>query len=226
MNVTIDKPLLKSLTLMASVIEARDAYTGGHLWRVSQYCRQLAEAAGLPCFVNSMIEMGISVVASLHLVASLPNLVDHGHAVSFAQRIVTMGNEVHVVHTGQHGIAERAGHELPVPLDQDDLGGRRISSEVFRASRASEAASDNQDPAVHLPGAGYQGPSRQAGARACRSQQTNELSTRECCHDSISTLIRPGREVLRNQRDFFIGIPPGVPSHHRGGTLAGSKLLQ
>ena len=48
MNVTIDKPLLKSLTLMASVVEARDAYTGGHLWRVSQYCQQLAEAAGLP----------------------------------------------------------------------------------------------------------------------------------------------------------------------------------
>lgn len=48
MKITIEKPLLKSLTLMASIIEARDAYTGGHLWRVSQYCRQLAEAASLP----------------------------------------------------------------------------------------------------------------------------------------------------------------------------------
>jgi HD-GYP domain-containing protein (c-di-GMP phosphodiesterase class II) len=48
MRVQIEKPLLKSLTLMASVIEARDAYTGGHLWRVSQYCGQLAQAAGLP----------------------------------------------------------------------------------------------------------------------------------------------------------------------------------
>ncbi len=48
MKLQIEKPLLKSLTLMASVIEARDAYTGGHLWRVSQYCGRLAQAAGLP----------------------------------------------------------------------------------------------------------------------------------------------------------------------------------
>lgn len=47
MKIQIEKPLLKSLALMASVIEARDAYTGGHLWRVSQYCRKLAGAAGL-----------------------------------------------------------------------------------------------------------------------------------------------------------------------------------
>lgn len=47
MRVQIEKPLLKSLMLMTSVIEARDAYTGGHLWRVSQYCRKLAEAVGL-----------------------------------------------------------------------------------------------------------------------------------------------------------------------------------
>ncbi|WP_372679862.1 HD domain-containing phosphohydrolase [Desulfosarcina sp.] len=47
MKIQIDKPLLKSLAMMASVIEARDAYTGGHLWRVSQYSQQLAEAASL-----------------------------------------------------------------------------------------------------------------------------------------------------------------------------------
>ena len=47
MKIKIEKPLLKSLAMMASVIEARDAYTGGHLWRVSQYSQQLAEAAGL-----------------------------------------------------------------------------------------------------------------------------------------------------------------------------------
>ena len=47
MKIQIEKPLLKSLTLMASVIEARDAYTGGHLWRVSQYAQRLAQAAGM-----------------------------------------------------------------------------------------------------------------------------------------------------------------------------------
>ena len=48
MKIAIEKQLLKSLALMASMIEARDAYTGGHLWRVSRYCRLLAETAGLP----------------------------------------------------------------------------------------------------------------------------------------------------------------------------------
>jgi HD-GYP domain-containing protein (c-di-GMP phosphodiesterase class II) len=48
MKIRIEKPLLKSLTLMASVIEARDAYTGGHLWRVSQYSQRLARACGMP----------------------------------------------------------------------------------------------------------------------------------------------------------------------------------
>lgn len=48
MKIHIEKPLLKSLTLMASVIEARDTYTGGHLWRVSQYCQRLAQAVAMP----------------------------------------------------------------------------------------------------------------------------------------------------------------------------------
>lgn len=42
-----DKALLSSLMIMGSVVEARDAYTGGHLWRVAQFTRLLAEKAGL-----------------------------------------------------------------------------------------------------------------------------------------------------------------------------------
>ncbi len=38
--------LLASLLTMAWFVEARDPYTGGHLWRVSRYARLLAEAAG------------------------------------------------------------------------------------------------------------------------------------------------------------------------------------
>ncbi len=58
MKIQIEKPMLKSLTLMASVIEARDAYTGGHLWRVSQYCQLLAEAAGLPAEMVFLARLG------------------------------------------------------------------------------------------------------------------------------------------------------------------------
>lgn len=40
--------LLASLLVMAWMVEARDPYTGGHLWRVSQFSRLLAGEAGLP----------------------------------------------------------------------------------------------------------------------------------------------------------------------------------
>lgn len=42
------KALLSSLFMMAWFVEARDPYTGGHLWRVSRYARLLGEEAGLP----------------------------------------------------------------------------------------------------------------------------------------------------------------------------------
>ena len=69
----------------ARVFSLKTGKCGG-LFRTRQIAA-MAEAAGLPCFVNSMIEMGISVAASLHLAASLPNLVDHGHALMSHLRI-------------------------------------------------------------------------------------------------------------------------------------------
>lgn len=50
--------LLHSLFIMASMVEARDPYTGGHLWRVSQYCRVLAEMGGLPPNQVARISLG------------------------------------------------------------------------------------------------------------------------------------------------------------------------
>ncbi len=50
--------LLKSLFVMASMVEARDPYTGGHLWRVSQFSRILAEDGGLPSNVVARIALG------------------------------------------------------------------------------------------------------------------------------------------------------------------------
>ena len=43
----IEKQLLKSLLVMADIIEARDPYTGGHVWRVSQYAKLLATKVGV-----------------------------------------------------------------------------------------------------------------------------------------------------------------------------------
>jgi HD domain-containing protein len=44
---SVNIPLLKSLVSLATVIEAKDPYTGGHTWRVSRYARMLAEDIGL-----------------------------------------------------------------------------------------------------------------------------------------------------------------------------------
>ena len=50
--------LLNSLFIMASMVEARDPYTGGHLWRVSQFSRALAEHGGLPPNQVARISLG------------------------------------------------------------------------------------------------------------------------------------------------------------------------
>ncbi len=40
--------LIKSMLVLADVVEARDPYTGGHIWRVSQFAKLLAIKIGLP----------------------------------------------------------------------------------------------------------------------------------------------------------------------------------
>lgn len=50
--------LLQSLFVMSSIVEARDSYTGGHLWRVGQFSRLLAEAAGLTSQEVARISVG------------------------------------------------------------------------------------------------------------------------------------------------------------------------
>lgn len=61
--------MLASLLVMAWVVEARDPYTGGHLWRVSRYAALLCEQAGIamdPCariaiggFLHDLGKVGI-----------------------------------------------------------------------------------------------------------------------------------------------------------------------
>ncbi len=51
-------PLIASLYRMAWMVEARDPYTGGHLWRVSQFSRLLAEDLDLPSGEVARITLG------------------------------------------------------------------------------------------------------------------------------------------------------------------------
>jgi hypothetical protein len=50
--------MLASLLVMAWVVEARDPYTGGHLWRVSRFSSLLAERAGIAAEECARIALG------------------------------------------------------------------------------------------------------------------------------------------------------------------------
>lgn len=50
--------LLRSLLVMAWMVEARDPYTGGHLWRVSRFSRLLASELDLPDSDVARISLG------------------------------------------------------------------------------------------------------------------------------------------------------------------------
>jgi hypothetical protein len=50
--------LMASLLVMAWMVEARDPYTGGHLWRVSRYARLLAAELGLTDAEVARISVG------------------------------------------------------------------------------------------------------------------------------------------------------------------------
>ncbi|MEF9673699.1 HD domain-containing protein [Pseudomonas sp. PCH446] len=50
--------MLSSLLVMAWVVEARDPYTGGHLWRVAQFCELLAQKAGFAAEEVARIALG------------------------------------------------------------------------------------------------------------------------------------------------------------------------
>ena len=47
MGVKIDPNLLNSLLVLGTIIEAKDPYTGGHVWRVAEYSKLIADKAGL-----------------------------------------------------------------------------------------------------------------------------------------------------------------------------------
>jgi len=53
-----DDELLSSLLTMAWFVEARDPYTGGHLWRVAQFCELLAEKTGFDSAEVARIALG------------------------------------------------------------------------------------------------------------------------------------------------------------------------
>lgn len=79
--------LLTSLLVMAWMVEARDPYTGGHLWRVSQFSNLLANRAGLAANDVSRITVGAflhdlgKISVPDHILGKKDRLTDDEYAV-------------------------------------------------------------------------------------------------------------------------------------------------
>jgi HD-GYP domain-containing protein (c-di-GMP phosphodiesterase class II) len=79
--------LLTSLLVMAWMVEARDPYTGGHLWRVSQFSQLLATRAGLAEGDVSRITVGAflhdlgKISVPDHILGKKDRLTDEEYAV-------------------------------------------------------------------------------------------------------------------------------------------------
>jgi muconate cycloisomerase len=114
----------------ARVFSLKTGKLGG-LLRTRQVAA-VAEAAGIPCFVNSMIEMGISVAASLHLAATVPNLVDHGHALMSNLRITEdILVEGSFKYDGRDILVPPGGAGLGVEIDEAKLEERTVDRFVL-----------------------------------------------------------------------------------------------
>ena len=78
-------------------------------------------------------------------------LVDDPHPV-LAQAVVAHRERVDRAHAGQDQVAERAGDELPVGLDQDHLDVRVEQAHVLGRRRPAPAAADHDDARALLGG--------------------------------------------------------------------------
>jgi hypothetical protein len=58
MKVDLNKQLLESVLVMGHLIEARDPYTGGHVWRVSEFSRMTAQRLGLSADETFVVGLG------------------------------------------------------------------------------------------------------------------------------------------------------------------------
>lgn len=108
--VRLDQSLLRSLLMLASVIEARDHYTAGHTWRVGQYARMLAEALGLSHDQTFLVHLGclvhdIGKVSVPDAILNKPaRLTDHEQLV--VQQHPVIGYELIRDHPLARGIEE------------------------------------------------------------------------------------------------------------------------
>lgn len=81
----------------------------------------MVNASGGRLFVNSMIEMGVSVMSGLHFAASTPGLFDIGHALTSVRRLKDDILKQPVLYQGAEIIVPRDRIGLGVELDEEKM---------------------------------------------------------------------------------------------------------
>ncbi|MFI5165234.1 MAG: HD domain-containing phosphohydrolase [Thermoanaerobaculales bacterium] len=86
-RLVVDRPLLRSLLVLVSVIEARDRFTGGHVWRTSRYARLLAAKLGLSSGDVFLAQLG-GIVHDVGKVGIPDAILNKRGAVSAEERAI------------------------------------------------------------------------------------------------------------------------------------------
>ncbi len=112
----------------ASVFSIKSSKNGGPLR--AQRIAAVAEAFGIRCYMNSMLEFGVTQAASLQHAATLANLIDVGHAFMSTLRLVEDPTDFSsFVRNGTVHFPNRNG--LGVQVDEAHV--RRMAVSVRRA---------------------------------------------------------------------------------------------
>ncbi|MER9468968.1 hypothetical protein NKI82_24065 [Mesorhizobium sp. M0482] len=110
----------------ATVFSIKSSKNGGPLR--AQRIAATAEAFGISCYMNSMIEFGITQAASLQHAVTVRNLVDAGHAFMSTMRLVEDPTDFSsLVRNGIVHLPDRAG--LGLEIDEDHV--RRLTTARF-----------------------------------------------------------------------------------------------
>jgi muconate cycloisomerase len=111
----------------ASVFSIKSSKNGGPLR--AQRIASIAEAFGIQCYMNSMIEFGITQAASLHHAVTIENLVDIGHAFMSTLRLVDDPTDFRsFVRDGTVHCNDRPG----LGIEVDEAHVRRLAFNSFR----------------------------------------------------------------------------------------------
>jgi len=132
-QIAIDQSLLKSLVTLGSIIEARDKYTGGHVWRVGQYARLLGNSMHLKDEALFLLELGgvihdIGKIGTPDAILNKPDKLSDDeydimkkHAVLGATLVKNHPLELLVVDTVSDHHERLDGKGYPLPKSETEL---------------------------------------------------------------------------------------------------------